>query len=154
MTTNHRYLDVLTVRSSNAGLGSSAFTSSYSSSDKSRQHNKLLIEPIILPSLDHIPVNEDVDDLKPCLFYPNGEKNRNIRREIEHTVVKHHLINRNNIQEIKGKSFFRVEKIDQYANAKGPPIFYGRKRDPKFEELLKNVRHVENKIHRTVDVIV
>lgn len=153
MTMTHRYLDVLTVRSSNAGLGSSAFTSSYSS-DKSKQHNKLLIEPIILPSLNHISVDQDVDDLKPCLFYPNGKKNLNIRREIEHTVVKHHLINRNNIREIKGKSFFRVEKVDQYANAKSPPIFYGKKRDPKFEELMKSIRHVENKIHRTTDVIV
>jgi len=153
MATNHRYLDVLTVRSSNAGLGSSAFTSSYST-DKSKLHNKLLIEPIIVPSLDQIPIEQDSDDLKPCLFYPNGEKNRNIRREIEHTVVKHHLINRNNIRETKGKAFFRVEKVDQYANAKGPPIFYGRKRNPKFEELMKNVRNVENKIHRTVDIVV
>ncbi|RYG64744.1 hypothetical protein EON64_13355, partial [archaeon] len=46
-------------------------------------HCALLVEPVLLPALHHVHVESPQDLEESCLFYPNGSKNRNIRREIE-----------------------------------------------------------------------
>jgi hypothetical protein len=111
-----------------------------------------MIEPILMPNLTHIIIDHDKNDAEPCLFYPNGDKNKNLRREIEHTVVKHHLIDHSQIVEKHKKEYFRYVKKDKYANAQGPPLFYGKKYDPEVDDILKNMKNTEKKIHGTVQI--
>jgi hypothetical protein len=142
MASNHRYLDVMTVRSSQAGVNLSTQSS----------HSTLLIEPILMPDLDHIIIDHEKNNVEPCLFYPNGDKNKNIRREIEHTVVKHHLIEHSKIVEKKKKQYFRYTPTNKYASAQGPPLYYGKKYDADADQIIKSMKELEKKMHGTVSV--
>ena len=115
-------------------------------------HNKLLIEPILLPNLQHVHVDNPQDLEESCLFYPNGHKNRNIRREIESNIVKHHIIENNRMRTIKMKNKYRVIPKDIYADVKGPPLYYTKGKDNEAEELIKSIRNKEHKIISTVQV--
>lgn len=115
-------------------------------------HNSLLIEPILLPNLQHVHIDNPQDLEESCLFYPNGHKNRNIRREIESSVVKHHIIENNKLKPPVKKNKYRVLPKDPYANAKGPPLYYGREKDHDTEDMLKSLRSKEHKIVSTVQV--
>ena len=82
-----RYMDVLTMRStqkadalSKIGMGGSARAS--------REHTKLLVEPILLPDMNHLVVDDAREVNPPCLFYPTGAKNGNMRRSMEDMVRK------------------------------------------------------------------
>ena len=142
MASNYRYLDVMTVRSSQVGA----------KLDSKSSHTSLLIEPIVMPNLEHIVIDHDKNDAEPCLFYPNGDKNKNIRREMEHTVVKHHLIDHSQYLEKHKKEYFRYVKKDKYANAQGPPLYYGKKHDPEVDGLLKKMHNTEKKIKGTIQI--
>lgn len=115
-------------------------------------HNKLLIEPILLPNLQHVHVDNPQDLEESCLFYPNGHKNKNIRREIESNVVKHHIIENNRMKIPEKKNKYRVIPKDIYADVKGPPLYYTKPKDKETEDLLKTVRNKEHKIISTVQV--
>lgn len=124
------------------------FTSRYTPA-----HTSLLIEPILLPNLQHVQVDNPQDLEESCLFYPNGHKNRNIRREIESSVVKHHLIGNDKLnQKHKRMSRYRIVRKDPYADAKGPPLVYTKKPDKEMKELLNNLRDKEGKIVGMVSV--
>jgi hypothetical protein len=142
MASNHRYLDVMTVRPSHAGVTKEA----------KQPHNHLMIEPVVMPDLTHIVIDHDKNDAEPCLFYPNGDKNKNIRREIEHTVVKHHLIEHSQLVEKHKKQYFRYVKKDKYANARGPPLYYGKKYDPEVDRIVSRMKDTEKKIVGTVQI--
>lgn len=142
MASNHRYLDVMTVRSSKAGV----------TLDTKSHHSSLLIEPVLMPNLTHCVIDHDRNDAEPCLFYPNGDKNKNLRREIEHTVVKHHLIQNSQIIEKHRKEYFRYHPKDKYENARGPPLFYGKKYDPDVDNILKTMKNTEKKLYSTVQL--
>ncbi len=118
----------------------------------SSSHNSLLIEPILLPNLQHVHIDNPQDLEESCLFYPNGHKNRNIRREIESSVVKHHIIENNKLKPPVKKNKYRVLPKDPYADAKGPPLYYGKGRDPQIEEMVRTIRLKEGKITSTVQV--
>lgn len=133
----------MTVRNSQAGVVRDAERSS---------HSGLLIEPILMPKLDHIVIDHERNNAEPCLFYPNGDKNKNIRREIEHTVVKHHLLDHAQIVEKHKKQYFRYTPIDKYAYARGPPLYYGKKSNPELNEIVKKMKETEKKLHGTVQV--
>ena len=82
-------MDVLTLRSSQKadalskiGLGGSARAN--------REHTKLLVEPILLPDMNHLAVDDAREVNPPCLFYPTGAKNGNMRRSMEDMVRKVH----------------------------------------------------------------
>jgi hypothetical protein len=115
-------------------------------------HSTLLIEPILLPNLQHVHIDTPQDLEESCLFYPNGHKNRNIRREIESSMIKHHILENSKIKTTKLKSKFRVVPKDPYADAKGPPLFYGREPDKDMAQLLKSVREKEKQIVGTIQV--
>jgi hypothetical protein len=168
LVSSHRYLDVLTTRSSQgvrSALTSSPTTKNPSTylhgephslsrpetSNKS-SHRQLLIEPVLLPNLQHVNVDSLQDLEENCLFYPDGHKNKNIRREIESSVVKHHILENSKMKTGKTKDRFRVVRKDAYANAKGPPLFYGKEKDPEVADLLKQIRSKERKIVNTVQV--
>lgn len=140
-TVSHRYLDVMTVRPSQGGVR-----------NVKTPHSSLLIEPILMPNLEHISIDVHKEAGENCLFYPNGEKNRNIRREIENTVIKHQLNERENEKQKKKKDKFRVVKKDPYANVVGPPLFYLKKPDPETENIIKSMKNTQGKIHATVQV--
>ena len=142
MNTNHRYLDVMTIRTSNGGL----------SNETKTPHSKLLIEPVLLPSLEHIQIANERNLAEPCLFYPNGEKNKNLRREIENTVVKHHLIERSQAVKKREKELFRLKKVDKYAHVKQKPLYYAKKPDPETDDLILKMKGTESRIHGTVQI--
>lgn len=116
------------------------------------KHTSLLVEPILLPNLQHIQVDNPPELEESCLFYPNGNKNRNIRREIETTVIKHHIIENSKLKVPKKKNKYRITPIDIYADAKGPPLVYTKKPDSEMENLLKSIKNNESKILNTVHV--
>lgn len=122
------------------------------SKESKLSHNSLAIEPVLMPDLTHIVIDHDRNDAEPCLFYPNGDKNKNIRREIEHTVVKHHLIENTQYIEKHKKEYFRYVKKDKYANARGPPIYYGKKYDPEVGQIMAKMKETEKKIQGTVQI--
>lgn len=70
MATNHRYLDVMTVRSSAQAGKSSSFRPN--ATNPNHHASLLLIEPIVMPNLDHISIDHEINTSEPCLFYPNG----------------------------------------------------------------------------------
>ena len=142
MASNHRYLDVMTVRPSQAGANL----------ESKSAHSNLLIEPVLMPNLEHIIIDHEKNNAEPCLFYPNGDKNKNIRREIEHTVVKHHLIEHSQIIEKKRKEYFRYVPKNKYASAQGPPLYYGKKYDPEVDSIVKSMKQTERKIYGTVQI--
>lgn len=181
MLSNHRYLDVMTTRPSN-GSALTIRASSLSVGARSRisspttdqihtipsthlhaethnlnfpgtnSHTSLLIEPVLLPNLQHVHVDTVQDLEESCLFYPDGHKNRNIRREIESSVVKHHILENNKLQPIKKKDRYRIIRKDIYADVKGPPLFYTKPEDPEMKNLVKKIRAKEGKILSTVQV--
>jgi hypothetical protein len=116
----------------------------------SGNHHTLLIEPILLPNLQHVHVDAVQDLEESCLFYPDGRKNKNIRREIESSVVKHHILENNNSTSSKKKDRYRIVRKDMYANVKPPPLYYTKKEDHEMKDLLKSIREKENKITGTV----
>jgi hypothetical protein len=133
---------------------SAAIRSASSSNNRpfssSGNHHTLLIEPILLPNLQHVHVDAVQDLEESCLFYPDGRKNKNIRREIESSVVKHHILENNKSTSSKKKDRYRIVRKDVYANVKPPPLYYTKKDDPEMKDLLKNIREKENKITGTV----
>lgn len=168
LVSSHRYLDVLTSRPSqrqNSTVNSSGIQKVPSTflhaetHDLSRpassikpNHNNLLIEPILLPNLQHVNVDSLQDLEENCLFYPDGHKNKNIRREIESSVVKHHILENSKYKPPKMKDRYRVIQKDMYADVRGPPLYYTKPKDPEMEQLMKQIRSKESKIVSTVQV--
>ncbi len=142
MSSGHRYLDVMTVRPSQGGVRQQIRSA----------HSSLLIEPILMPNLEHINIDVHKEAGENCLFYPNGHKNRNIRREIENTVIKHQLNENDKNHDKKRKNKYRIIKEDPYANAKGPPLYYGKKPDPKTAELLRSMKTNEGRLFSTIQI--
>lgn len=141
MTTNGRYLDVMTVRPSQAA----------SVGDLKNPHSALLIEPILMPNLQHIEIENSLEFKQNCLFYPNGTKNKLMRKEIAATTKKYESIRVDHSNETRPDKF-RVIKKDKYANVKGPPLFYTRSADVETSQLLKSVKDNETKIAGTVQL--
>jgi len=115
-------------------------------------HSSLLIEPILLPNLQHVNVDNLQDLEESCLFYPDGHKNRNIRREIENNVVKHHMLENSRIKTVVKKDHYRITPKDPYADVKGHSLYFTKKKDPEVQQLLKDVRAKEKKILNTTQV--
>lgn len=137
-----RYLDVMTVRPSQAAA----------LHDSKTPHSSLLIEPILMPNLQHIEIDPTANEFKQnCLFYPNGTKNKHMRKEIESTTKKYELASMERETE-KKKDKYRIIKKDKYADVKSPPLFYTRKGDAEIVNLLKSVKDNENKITGTVSL--
>ena len=85
INSQHRYLDVMTLRSFNGNF--TPINAEYqhkSASGSSNIHSNLLIDPIVLPSLAHTGIDSFIKADKDIrLFYTNGEKNVNMARLIE-----------------------------------------------------------------------
>eukprot|EP01038_Epipyxis_sp_PR26KG_P011688 gene11688-15650_t len=150
---NSRYLDVITVRSS---LGNH----SHSSADKAKQssHTKLLIEPVLLPDLDHIHLDKSATITNDsCLFYPNGEKSKSMRYEIN-CLVKDYLHHEpDEIVQRKEHIKINMNKKDKFSHCKNKyPLFYKKKSngdsEKAMEDILKNMKYNEGKIIGTVNI--
>jgi hypothetical protein len=87
-----------------------------------------------------------------CLFYPDGHKNRNIRREIESSIVKHHVLENSRTKSNKKVDKYRIIRKDVYADVKGPPLYYTKPKDTEMSDLMKSIRDKENKIVGTIHV--
>jgi hypothetical protein len=107
---------------------------------------------VLLPALHHVDVDNPQTLEESCLFYPNGHKNRNIRREIESAVVKHHVLENSRMKTKKQKSRYRLVPVDPYADAKGPPLYYSKPPDSDLENIYNKMRKTETKILGTVQI--
>jgi hypothetical protein len=138
-----RYLDVMTTRSSH---GKSITNSS--------AHSQLLVEPVLMPSLSHVNIDPPNEAKQTCLFYPTGEKNTNLRKEIEQTVIKHNKLIEASFEgkgrKIKNK--YRKPQEDKYVNAKGSPLFYVKSQDRDAESLIRSMRETSGKVASTVQL--
>lgn len=85
-----RYLDVLTIRSAQKGTLSAAQAATTSRVPK--DYSKLLVEPVVLPDMNHLQVDDAREVNGPCLFYPTGHKNNGMRRSMEDMVRKVHAV--------------------------------------------------------------
>ncbi len=115
----------------------------------SSTHQSLLIEPVLLPSLEHIHVDVSNTTSDNCLFYPNGHKNRNMRKEIENTVKRHDEIPR---EVKKRKSKYRVIPADPYEHIKSSPLQHSRKLRNETIDIIKSMRDTESKMQATTQI--
>lgn len=86
MAAKTRYMDVLTIRSSQKS--SALSQTGVAGSRTSKSHALLLVEPIVLPDMNHLTVDDAHEVNAPCLFYPTGAKNMSMRRSMEDMVRK------------------------------------------------------------------
>jgi hypothetical protein len=137
------YLDVITVRTSNGAVNRSTKSA----------HSNLLIEPVLLPNLDHIQLDKPKEISNDnCLFYPSGHKSRGMKREIE-VKVKTYLLNDAPLIKEKRKPIKVISNdFDKFAHVKSPPLYYSKKKDVETEQLIKNVRDNIDKINGTVNI--
>ena len=86
-------MDVMTIRSSQKG-GLSTSQNATASRVNNKDHTKLLVEPIVLPDMNHLQVDDAREVNQTCLFYPTGHKNNSMRRSMEDTVRKVHAVDK------------------------------------------------------------
>lgn len=138
-----RYLDVMTTRNSNA-----------KSINNMSTHSVLLVEPVLIPNLSHVAIEPPNEAKQSCLFYPTGEKNTNLLKEVEQTIVKHNkfLLDNSLANKPRLKNKYRRIPEDKYANAKGPPLYYTKGVDQDTKKLIMTMRGTNDKIHSTVQL--
>lgn len=137
-----RYLNVMTTRSSHA-----------KSLKPPGTHSKLLIEPVVMPNLTHINVEPQHEAKQTCLFYPTGERNTNLRREIQEKTMMNNKLLEQEIRSPKLKNKYRKVKEDPYGNPyRGDPLYYTKSRDKSAEAIIQNVRTHTWKIDSTVNM--
>lgn len=149
---SQRYLDIMTIRASN---GSTMSTES---------HQKLFIEPICVPNMNHLSV-DDIEEAKDsCLFYPTGHKNRQMKLEIEATVrsldPKVSTLSSSTLLEVKEakttaaktstRNISNVGTANPMTHSKTPLHYYTKKPSAEIKALLGKVRESEGKIVRTI----
>jgi hypothetical protein len=134
----NRYLDMMTVRPSQGKITKSGDT-----------HHSMLIEPILLPNLEHIHVDVSHSQTENCLFYPNGHKNRNMRKEIESTVKRHDEMPQ---EEKRRTSKYRTNPVDQYAHVKPKPLQFSRKMNDETADIIKSMKHTQGKLYGTTQI--
>lgn len=126
------------------------------SSNSNSIHSSLLIEPILLPNIQHISIDNPQDlEESACLFYPNGQKNKNMRREIETSILKHQMISRSVLKnKIKPKdNKIKQAKYDPYADVKPSTLYFKKEeKDPESVEILKTMREREKKIKNLLHI--
>ena len=133
-----RYLDMMTVRPSQGKITRSEGS-----------HQSLLIEPVLLPNLEHIHVDVSHSQNENCLFYPNGHKNRNMRKEIENTVKRHDEMP---TEEKKRKNKYRQFPKDPYEHVRGHPLTHTRKMNDEAVNLIKSMKNTQIKMHGTIQI--
>jgi hypothetical protein len=133
-----RYLDMMTLRPSQGMV-----------QQNTAAHQELLIEPVLLPNLEHIHVDVSHSQTENCLFYPNGHKNRNMRKEIESTVKRHDEMPE---EEKRRKSKYRAEVVDQYEHVKGTGMWHGTKMNKDTKGILKSMKHTQSKLYGTTQI--
>ena len=142
---SHRYLDVLTIRPSH---GKSSVVNKNS-------HSSLLIEPVLLPNLEHLNMDPLPEIQHNCLFYPNGDKNKNMRNEIEQSIKKHQasILEETLANEPIIKNKYRKFKTNKYKNVKSiEPLFYSKQSDENTKDLIKSIKSNESKLQGIIQV--
>lgn len=119
-------------------------------------HSSLLIEPVLLPNLQHISIDNPQDlEESSCLFYPNGNKNRNMRREIETSILKHQMISRSVLRnKTKPKdNKMKIARANPYADVPPSTLYFPKEeKDPQAVEILKNMRKREKAMKNLVSM--
>lgn len=147
LTSTHRYLDVMTVRTSQGRVPKSTGS-----------HTSLLIEPILIPSLDHVNIEPPKEMPKEkCLFYPDGHKSKSINREIENAVRSYSLIEHSEFNNALGPppgsaNLRPKHKKSKYADLVKEPLYYKGRKDNETANLIKSIKDNEGKIRGTVTI--
>lgn len=124
---------------------------------------KFLVEPIILPEMHHLSVDEPIKASDQCLFYPSGEKSLNMRREFEKTIQHLHvaeqivtkaspsnsgMITKKRSSTAQLKNSKSQQKLEHFKDA----LYYTKKPDDDVRSLLKEVRETEYKLAGTLNL--
>ena len=96
-----KYMDVLTVRNSQG-----------TTTRDRAPHAQLLVEPVVLPDMQHLSVDDTLEVHESCVFYPTGQKNCNMRRTMEEMVRK-----------VNAKDNFTKRSTNSIPMAKRLPIY-------------------------------
>lgn len=109
-------------------------------------HSNLLIEPITLPDMTHVEIDNIPND-DSRLFYVTGEKNTTVSRQVE-IAFKNTKIREDEgvIPSIKiTKSLQRAPKSPSFPPKPKDKLFYGKKKDKSTEDLISSMRKNEVK---------
>jgi len=159
---DYRYLDVMTVRASGGAARRKE------SSVTGVPHNKLLVEPILLPDdLSHLNIekpNGAVTESDMCFFYPSGEKNANFsdvvitaardkmseyrerdKRKMKKTSTHNHT-KPHSSSNVLGKACSVGNRTSGSEEKPREKLYYSRREDRKTENLLNSLRFNEAKI--------
>ena len=148
-----RYMDVLTTRSSHKADSLSKMGPA-ATGRLSKDHTRLLVEPVVLPEMTHLSVDDAREVNPPCLFYPTGAKNASMRRSMEVTVRKVRAPD----QKVLITRSATVLSSPQKKKVLDPtmpvePLVYSRSKgraDRDVAQLLKRKRDVEQQLSSTV----
>ena len=134
-------------------------------------HGYLLVEPVVMPDLQHLSVGNGDDGSNNQLFYPSGAKSKNMRNSLCHSIREiyasadpilkdHHKYNAQEIAAVRKalerdyqtfqspERFKRLEKerLEAIANPRPIPLVYRRQSDEykqQVKQLLKKVKSKE-----------
>jgi len=122
---------------------------------------KLLVEPIVLPSLSHLSIDEISQSNRDSFFYPDGSKKVNMRKDLEKTVQAFNaptesllsmpmddeqLVTLVKTRDQAKSADFPSSRKKKNLPSKGfqrEPLFYSKKPDKEVGVLLKEVREQE-----------
>ena len=163
---NRRYLDVLTVRSTATPSSGATRVGA-----QVKQYKYLLVEPVVIPDLQHLSVDNGDNGSNNQLFYPSGAKSKNMRNNLCHSIrdiyasaepilKDHHKHNAHEIAAVRKalekdyqtfqspERFKRLERerLEAIANPRPVPLVYRRKNDEykrQVKQLLKKVKSKE-----------
>ena len=138
-TQTNRYLDVMTIRPSRGTFSSESGQS------------KLLSNPILIPQMTHISVDELIDTKESCLFYANGEKNLTMTKQIVNTVRALNKLPKFKHKILKRK-YPKLPVIEEAVSKPKTELFFSKdgKDDYDMKSLLDCLRKSEIKLESIV----
>jgi hypothetical protein len=135
----------------------------------------LLIEPVVMPNMGHLSLDDNITPSDDCLFYPTGQKKLNMKMEFEKTIQSYSTeqpsLSHSNLDTEKGNSLHKKMAIAMSAkslskntstkkgktksNRPKSPLYYTRTSDPtssSVSSLLRDARRNESDLSSTLNI--
>jgi len=85
------------------------------------------VEPVVLPDMQHLSVDTKDEVTESCLFYPTGQKNKNMRRDLEVAVrgvfaseeISHHSPGGKHTRNLVDDATFEIRTGKSRSGSKG-----------------------------------
>lgn len=126
----------------------------------SQTKSNLLIEPVVLPNLAHLTVEESIHPSNDCLFYPTGSKKVNMKMEFERTIQSYVSYDAKSLSRKQFRNSKKSTKTNNGSNSvyagstltQRTPLCYTKKKDPKVDELIRKARSNESELYGTINI--